>query len=298
MDDLINTVKSQALNVAEYFTPVLKESKFKEQGILTPEEFVLAGDHLVLHCPTWSWYSGDESRTKPYLPKEKQMLITKNVPCYRRFKQIDNVISHEKVLDGDDVDSGWVDTHFYAPENSEKVKDMGPEQEKKLNESADDNEIEEAVDMEAFMEQNIIDDDPNLAPLSHPIVVESAQDEILKTRTYDLNITYDNYYRTPRMWLSGYDEHRRPLTVEQMYDDFSSDHTKKTITMENHPHLRCPPMASIHPCRHADVMKRIIDELADNGRELGVHQYLIVFLKFLQAVIPTIEYDYTKNVSL
>jgi len=31
-------------------------------------------------------------------------------------------------------------------------------------------------------------------------------DEILQTRTYDLNITYDKYYQTPRLWLFGYDE--------------------------------------------------------------------------------------------
>ena len=29
---------------------------------------------------------------------------------------------------------------------------------------------------------------------------------ILSTRTYDLNITYDKYYQTPRLWLFGYDE--------------------------------------------------------------------------------------------
>ena len=30
--------------------------------------------------------------------------------------------------------------------------------------------------------------------------------EILRTRTYDLNITYDKYYQTPRLWLFGYNE--------------------------------------------------------------------------------------------
>ena len=34
---------------------------------------------------------------------------------------------------------------------------------------------------------------------------------ILQTRTYDLNITYDKYYQTPRMWLYGYDEVRSGL---------------------------------------------------------------------------------------
>lgn len=34
---------------------------------------------------------------------------------------------------------------------------------------------------------------------------ESA-DGILKTRTYDLHITYDKFYQTPRLWLYGYNE--------------------------------------------------------------------------------------------
>lgn len=32
------------------------------------------------------------------------------------------------------------------------------------------------------------------------------EDEIIHTRTYDLHITYDKYYQTPRLWLTGYDE--------------------------------------------------------------------------------------------
>ena len=34
----------------------------------------------------------------------------------------------------------------------------------------------------------------------------TGDDDILKTRTYDLHITYDKYYQTPRLWLTGYDE--------------------------------------------------------------------------------------------
>ena len=39
-------------------------------------------------------------------------------------------------------------------------------------------------------------------------------------------------------------------------------------------------------------------QIMEGGGELGVHMYLIVFLKFVQAIIPTIEYDFTQNFAL
>jgi len=214
------------------------------------------------------------------------------------------------------VDSGWVDTHHYALDGvSDKVKEMTLESKVETKSAggnleasggAEDDEDGPAVDMEEFSEKGAIeDDDPNaMKTLAYGVqhqsaaAAESSESNIVQTRTYDMSITYDKYYQVPRMWLFGYDENRKPLTVDQMYEDFSQDHAKKTITMETHPHLPGPPMASIHPCRHADVIKRLIETLADNGKELGVHQYLLIFLKFVQAVVPTIEYDYTRNVNV
>ena len=58
---------------------------------------------------------------------------------------------------------------------------------------------------------------------------------ILHTRTYDLNITYDNFYRTPRLWLFGYDERQRPLSEDDMYEDVSQvrscDHSGESRDM-------------------------------------------------------------------
>ena len=106
------------------YTKLFQESKFRETGVLTPEEFVAAGDHLVHHCPTWQWASGDEARTKSYLPKNKQFLITRNVPCYRRCKQMEYV-GEENIIENEDGEDGggWVETHTTS-EIENKVCDM------------------------------------------------------------------------------------------------------------------------------------------------------------------------------
>lgn len=322
MQSVINSVKGTALGVAEYLTPILKESKFRETGVLTPEEFVAAGDHLVYHCPTWQWATGDEDRTKPYLPKKKQFLLTRNVPCTRRCKQIEYCDNQERIIEADDPEGGWVDTHHYDPSIGgvdEKVSEMTLDDvssspfknscvsnnngDNDEDEDDDDDDDEVAADMEAFEVSGMLDQQDKYAVETTKKNDKEkkeicAEGEIIHTRTYDLHITYDKYYQTPRLWLFGYDENQKPLNVEEMYEDVSQDHAKKTVTMETHPHLPGPPMASVHPCRHAEVMKKIIETVMEGGGELGVHMYLIIFLKFVQSVIPTIEYDYTQNFML
>jgi ubiquitin-like-conjugating enzyme ATG3 len=105
---------------------------------------------------------------------------------------------------------------------------------------------------------------------------ELRVDNVLKTRTYDLTICYDQYHQTPRMWLLGYDENKQPLNPKEgssayqppfflspifihlfiisiaVLQDISEDHASKTVTISNHPHLNIP-MAYIHPCKHALV---------------------------------------------
>lgn len=55
MDSLKNKANNFFMAVATPFIGVLKDSKFLEKGVLTPEEFVVAGDQLTYKCPTWRY---------------------------------------------------------------------------------------------------------------------------------------------------------------------------------------------------------------------------------------------------
>ena len=74
--NLTNFVTRQVESVREMTAPVLRESKFVEKGVLTPDEFVQAGDLLVYKCPTWEWCTADKSKLKSYLPANFSATIT------------------------------------------------------------------------------------------------------------------------------------------------------------------------------------------------------------------------------
>ncbi len=135
---------------------------------------------------------------------------------------------------------------------------------------------------------------------AHPVKEKEAQTEesqIVQSRKYDLSITYDKYYQTPRIWLYGYDENGSPLKPDRMLEDVMADYAQRTVTLEAHPHTSIP-QASVHPCQHATAMKRIINALLEANKKPNVDQYLFIFLKFIQSVVPTIEYDYTMDVDV
>ncbi len=320
-------------DVASFFTPVLSVSGFADRGVLTPEEFVAAGDQLVYSCRTWQWNSGLPENFKRYLPDSKQYLITRNVPCTRRCSDYMRKDGIEK-----DDEGGWVRTH--DREESTATESKGGEAEefgeiggpvgvlRQPSGSATGGD-EEIPDMESFGEENLIDEIPdegsieegNSNAIGYLRAEEPDDSNILSCRSYDISIVYDKYYQTPRVYLFGYDEHRAPLTPQQILEDISADHANKTVTFESHPHLNIEH-ASSHPCKHAAVMKKFVNlfnqqeqaksaakekenksaesasvnATSNGGNEelaYGIKQYMFIFLKFISSVIPTIEYDYT-----
>jgi hypothetical protein len=71
---------------------------------------------------------------------------------------------------------------------------------------------------------------------------------------------YSPYYSTPRLYLSGYASNSTPLAPEKMMEDIVGDYKDKTVTLEPFPFVDSGlRMASIHPCRHAAVMKVLLD---------------------------------------
>lgn len=85
----------------------------------------------------------------------------------------------------------------------------------KTNDEDEEDDDEEAADMEEFEENGLLEDDnaTRIEPAQKP--KSSAEcGEIVSCRTYDLHITYDKYYQTPRLWLTGYDEVNFVITLE------------------------------------------------------------------------------------
>lgn len=278
-----NTLHGLYKQAAEYILPPLSKSQFDEKRVITPDEFVVAGDHLVRVCPTWSWEAGEGKKRKGFLPADKQFLVTRNVPCMRRAAELENCTEYN--VQGEE--SEWIATHEdpSAPQ-VDQSSSIPCLQDPVENDNEDDIPDISNLDM----------DDETVIPTSSTyLTAVEPEDTIIKTRTYDLYITYDQYYQVPRFWLVGYDESRRPLKPEQVLEDVSEDHAKKTITVELHPHLSVTG-ASIHPCRHAEVMKKLVDGMLESGGSFEVEHYLVLFLKFIASVVPTIQYDYTMSV--
>lgn len=361
----------------EWATPTLKDSAFLQRGVLTPEEFVKAGDELVYKCPTWSWESGDEKKRKKHLPADKQYLVTRNVPCPTRVSVLENSVAvgdedtaHiEEECGGDD----WLVSRMITPEEHQRRIDEKIEEEfdildfdgdgdgdgddnnnesgekketggDKGEEGKDDDGVEKSIqkmsisdegdatnvhdnneavaeeeeedeyaDMEEFEDENVMEDEaaaPSAGVSDSKSNANNFDNNIMKVRTYDLSITYDKYYQTPRVWMMGYEsaDSSQPLTGDQMFQDVMSDYANRTVTIDPHPHVT-GYHASIHPCQHGAVMKTIVRNLTkatsgesgeiemDDARAPTVEMYLFIFLKFVSSIIPTINYDFTMDVT-
>ncbi|KAF8639487.1 hypothetical protein AX17_001393 [Amanita inopinata Kibby_2008] len=373
----MQALQSHYWSIRDYLSPVLKESKFKESGCITPEEFVAAGDFLVYKFPVWTWEKGDASKVRDYLPADKQYLVTRGVPCLRRATSLaytDADEDAERLLSfGDSSTSAggdeWVETHANRKHtigdsavnagDIDEIPDLDNPHDGdnvaarmgRLSLSGDDTATPDLDDIPDMEEEGLeAGDEATAAAPKKPLPAPTAsktisrtetavKDNLLQVRTYDVMISYDKYYQTPRVWLIGYDEHRTPLAPSHIFQDISADHANKTVTIEPFIHSTSLQAASIHPCKHSSVMKKFIERMNNSvveeqlaqrkskdkegkkkwlfGRKTGssekdhkkvaqplddeevegmrVDFYLVVFLKFIASIVPTIEVDSTTS---
>ena len=177
----------------EWAAPARTTSAFLEKGVLTPEEFVRAGDELVYRCPTWNWEGVstgmDPKKVRDYLPPDKQYLITRGVPCQTR--SVEQEVTLEAVDGGGDDSEQWMVSEVVSqkPKNIEdefdildeegEVLETKPPAAPKLDKAAQDDEY---ADMDGFDDNDVIQD------MDQDVVQQEEDDNVLRVRTYDLSM--------------------------------------------------------------------------------------------------------------
>ncbi|KAL9118291.1 MAG: hypothetical protein Q9187_005169 [Circinaria calcarea] len=252
----MNVLHSTLSTLRDRWAPITHTSTFRTTGQITPEEFVLAGDYLVYKFPTWSWASASSpSKTVAYLPADKQYLVTRGVPCHRRLDENfageageGEAMVRDGFMGGEGDDEGWLRTGGMAESGEARLRDV-----RTLGEGGEREEEEEEEEEIPDMED---EDDDEEAIIRDP----KGKSTTAPPRTYTLSITYTPYYRTPRLYLSGYASPSVPLPPHQMLEDIVGDYKEKTVTLEDFPFFdSAVKMASVHPCKHASVMKVLLD---------------------------------------
>ncbi|RYH29793.1 hypothetical protein EON65_07400, partial [archaeon] len=215
---------------------------FLDKGMLTPEEFVRAGDKLIQACPSWRWESGDKTKIRSYLPPNKQFLATYGVPAYQRvnslnvteiIEDIEKTEGEDKELEvdgkgdsfveieGQSISDEWA-TIKDAPNHTTSTKEATSGELDKVSGKIDGLDLEE--EGLALDEATAVLDGAGVAGLK-------------RARRYNISMTYDNYYRTPRIWMYGFDENGTVLTPEAVFEDVMQDYAKRTVTIDPHPHI-------------------------------------------------------------
>lgn len=285
----MNLLRSGLDKVRDRYAPVSHTSTFRNTGQITPEEFLLAGDYLVYKFPSWSWSDASSpARRVSYLPEGKQFLVTRGVPCHKRLNEdfasgggaADDLVRDGFLGGPDDEgdDEGWLRTGGASEKEQEQlrgqVRTMSESGTLGKKDMEEEDEIPDMEDDDDDTEAIIRDKTQSGTAYGRPPSIKSG---ILLTcyrplRNYTLYITYTTYYRTPRFWLSGYHSASEPLPPQAMMEDIVGDYKEKTVTLEDFPLFDDSiKMASIHPCKHASVMKILLDR-ADAALKLRLQK--------------------------
>ena len=104
-------------------------------------------------------------------------------------------------------------------------------------------------------------------------------------------IVYDEYYHCPRMSFTATDFEGKPISNEEIRQDIQKEYLDKTLTVEKFPYMEEVSMATVHPCKHSNVLKSMSDTMRENNQLVESRFALLIFLKFIASVIPHVEFD-------
>lgn len=184
---------------------------------------MLTKNGLVWAYLRWRGTDGDPKKTDNSLPGDKQYLITERVPCQRRIAEMESAASAIKeVL----LDDGWVEARPPAEEDggAEDMEQMMMQDVGGTGQAQGADEEEECVDMDEEVDMDAEMENPTQQPAATDNIFgteefkggssgdTAANSAVKRVRMYDLSITYDNFHRTPRLWLQGYSEDGDVLT--------------------------------------------------------------------------------------
>jgi len=198
---------------------------------------------------------GEDSKSRDFLPKDKQYLVTRKVPCLRRATSLaytdadedaERLVSFGEGSAAEPSGEEWVETHAGRKATGKgdgEIADIpdidGPGDADEITGGVGSLSLgkgkkePEVIDLEDIpdMEEEGLEEGDEATAAPKTVVAETntrydchhhawitlilrfstpdkANANLLSVRTYDVLITYDKYYQTPRLWLIGYDEVR------------------------------------------------------------------------------------------
>lgn len=176
----MNTMVRDALSRKKLF------STFREDGQITAEEFLEAGEYLTTRFQQWKWYDADTlgTRSRHLEGEVRQFIAIRGVACHRRLDDTfaGDAVQNESIvgdgegfrrdagysgIPGDDED-GWLRTGKLAESQEARTRDVRtvdesgnigdrePDEEKKYPDM-EDLMVDEEDDKEAIIRDPIVD---------------------------------------------------------------------------------------------------------------------------------------------
>ncbi|KAH0858390.1 hypothetical protein HID58_086651 [Brassica napus] len=159
-------------------------SAFKEKGVLSVSEFVLAGDDLASKCPTCSWLAIKSEFLLMNVNSKFRFLVFEGCE-FCNYTIWEYEAAGGEVLVDDEDDDGWLATHG-------KPKDKGNEDENLPSMKSGirsmptyfgaEEEDDDIPDMEEFDEaDNVVENDTATLQSTYLVAHEPDDDNILRT---------------------------------------------------------------------------------------------------------------------